>query len=171
MEWEKVKAGLFEEKYKLFLKFILKCKAFKLANAILKKEQCWKTYITLSQDLLYWRQWHPTPVLLPGKSHGWRAWWAVVHGVTKSLTRLSDFTFTFTIVNKRVKSWYRNKQIIPWDIIDYPEVVLLVYNQLIYHQRYLSLLMWRERLLNEECSPHTKKKQTTLSFPCIIYKN
>ena len=23
------------------------------------------------------------------------AWWAVVHGVTKSRTRLSDFTFTF----------------------------------------------------------------------------
>ena len=23
------------------------------------------------------------------------AWWAVVHGVTKSQTRLSDFTFTF----------------------------------------------------------------------------
>ena len=23
------------------------------------------------------------------------AWWAVVHGVTKSWTRLSDFTFTF----------------------------------------------------------------------------
>ena len=41
------------------------------------------------------RQWHPTPVLLPGKSHGWRAWWAAVHGVTKSQTRLSDFTFTF----------------------------------------------------------------------------
>ena len=35
----------------------------------------------------YWRrQWHPTPVLLPGKSHGRRAWWAVVHGVTKSRT-------------------------------------------------------------------------------------
>ena len=41
------------------------------------------------------RQWHPTPVLLPGKSHGRRAWWAVVHGVAKSRTRLSDFTFTF----------------------------------------------------------------------------
>ena len=40
------------------------------------------------------RLWHPTPVLLPGKSHGRRAWWAVVHGVAKSLTRLSDFTFT-----------------------------------------------------------------------------
>ena len=31
------------------------------------------------------RQWHPTPVLLPGK----------FHGVVKSWTRLSDFTFTF----------------------------------------------------------------------------
>ena len=41
------------------------------------------------------RQWHPTPVLLPGKSHGQRAWWAVVHGVAKSQTQLSDFTFTF----------------------------------------------------------------------------
>ena len=41
------------------------------------------------------RQWHPTPVLLPGKSHGRRAWWAVIHGVAKSQTWLSDFTFTF----------------------------------------------------------------------------
>ena len=39
------------------------------------------------------RQWHPTPVLLPGKSHGWRS--LAVHGVMKSRTRLSDFTFTF----------------------------------------------------------------------------
>ena len=45
---------------------------------------------------VYWRkQWHPTPVLLPGKSHGWRSLWAAVHGVTKSRTRLNDFTFTF----------------------------------------------------------------------------
>ena len=101
------------------------------------------------------RQWHPTPVVLPGKSHGQRsltgyspwshkesgttqqlinnttttaalsvqsdimrprastgegtplqysclgipmdggAWWAAVHGVAKSRTRLSYFTFTF----------------------------------------------------------------------------
>ena len=89
------------------------------------------------------RQCHPTPVLLPGKSHGCRslvgcspwgrkesdtterlhfhfslswigegngnplqysclgnprgggAWWAAVHGITKSQTRLSNFTFTF----------------------------------------------------------------------------
>ena len=35
-----------------------------------------------------------TPVLLPGKSHG-GPWWAAVHGVAKSWTRLSNFTFTF----------------------------------------------------------------------------
>ena len=37
----------------------------------------------------------PTPVLLPGKSHGRGAWQAAVNGVAKSRTRLSDFTFTF----------------------------------------------------------------------------
>ena len=41
------------------------------------------------------RQWHPTPVLLPGKSMDGGAWWAAVHGVSKSWTLLSDFTFTF----------------------------------------------------------------------------
>ena len=40
------------------------------------------------------RQWHPTPVLLPGKSHGWRSL-AAVHGVARSQTWLNDFTFTF----------------------------------------------------------------------------
>ena len=45
---------------------------------------CWK------------RQWHPTPVLLPGKSHGWRSLVDyTVHGVAKSRTRLSNFTFIF----------------------------------------------------------------------------
>ena len=47
---------------------------------------------------LYWRrQWHPTPVLLPGKSHGRRSLVGCSQsmGVAKSRTRLSDFTFTF----------------------------------------------------------------------------
>ena len=45
------------------------------------------------------RKWQPTPVLLPRKSHGWRSLGqATVHGVTKSQTRLSDFTFTFTFI-------------------------------------------------------------------------
>ena len=41
------------------------------------------------------RQWHPTPVLLPGKSHGRRSLVDCSPWVAKSRTRLSDFTFTF----------------------------------------------------------------------------
>ena len=42
------------------------------------------------------RRWHPTPVLLLGKSHGRRSLvGSTVHGVSRSRTRLSDFTFTF----------------------------------------------------------------------------
>jgi len=41
------------------------------------------------------RRWHPTPVLLPGKSHERRSLVGYVHGVAKSRTQLSDFTFTF----------------------------------------------------------------------------
>ena len=37
----------------------------------------------------------PTPVLLLGNPMDGGAWWAAVRGVTKSRTRLSDFTFTF----------------------------------------------------------------------------
>ena len=41
------------------------------------------------------RQWHPTSVLLPGKSHGWRSLVGCSPWVAKSRARLSDFTFTF----------------------------------------------------------------------------
>ena len=40
-------------------------------------------------------KWQLTPVFLPGESKDGGAWWAVVHGVEKSRTGLSDFTFTF----------------------------------------------------------------------------
>ena len=44
----------------------------------------------------WWRrQWHPTPVLLPGKSHGRRSLVGCGPWVEKSRTRLIDFTFTF----------------------------------------------------------------------------
>ena len=41
------------------------------------------------------RQWHPTPVLLPGKSHGRRSLVGCRHGIAKSRTWLNDFSFTF----------------------------------------------------------------------------
>ena len=53
------------------------------------------TQIRHNYTYIWRRQWHPTPVLLPGKSHGWRSLEAAVHGVAKSRTWLSDFTFTF----------------------------------------------------------------------------
>ena len=33
------------------------------------------------------------------------AWWAAVHGVAKSQTRLSDFTFTFMHWRRSVLAW------------------------------------------------------------------
>ena len=41
------------------------------------------------------RQWHPTPGLLPGKSHGRRGLVGCGPWGQKSQTGLSDFTFTF----------------------------------------------------------------------------
>ena len=52
-------------------------------------------YLSFSHAFSRRRQWHPTPVLLPGKSHGWRSLEAAVHGVAKSRTWLNNFTFTF----------------------------------------------------------------------------
>ena len=48
-----------------------------------------------SNTTLRRRQWHPTPVLLPENPMDGGAWKPAVHGVAKSQTRLSDFTFTF----------------------------------------------------------------------------
>ena len=39
--------------------------------------------------ILWRRKWQPTPVFLPGKSMDRGAWWATVHGVTKSRMQLS----------------------------------------------------------------------------------
>ena len=61
------------------------------------------------------RQWQPTPVLLPGKSHGGVAWWAAVHGVARSWTRLSDFPFTFYL-HALEKEMATHSSVIAWRI-------------------------------------------------------
>ena len=53
------------------------------------------SYMTVYSFSIGRRQWHPTPVLLPGKSHGWRNLEGAVHGVAEGRARLNDFTFTF----------------------------------------------------------------------------
>ena len=44
------------------------------------------------------RKWHPTPVLLPGKSHGQRSLVGYSPWGPESQTWLSDFTFTLNIL-------------------------------------------------------------------------
>ena len=57
-------------------------------NIILKWYKC--TYLQNQR-----RQWHPTPVLCLENPMDGGAWWAALHGIAKSQTRLSDFPFTF----------------------------------------------------------------------------
>ena len=59
------------------------------------------------------KQWQPTPVLLPGKSQGWRS--LVVHGVAKSQTQLSGFTFTFRF-HALEKAMATHSSVLAWRI-------------------------------------------------------
>ena len=61
------------------------------------------------------RQWQPTPVLLPGKSHDGGAWWAAVHGVAESRMRLNDFTFIFHF-HALEKEMANHSSVLAWSI-------------------------------------------------------
>ena len=59
---------------------------------------CWSlTWRILSITLLVCEMsaWQPTPILLPGESHGWRSLVGYSPWVAKTWTRLSNFPFTF----------------------------------------------------------------------------
>ena len=52
--------------------------------------------LSLCESVTSWRrQWHPTPVLLPGKSHGQRSLEGCSPWGRWGLDKLSDFPFTF----------------------------------------------------------------------------
>ena len=59
------------------------------------------------------RQRHPTPVFLPGKSHGRRSLVGCSHGVAKSRTRLSDFTFLFDALEMEMAT---HSSVLAWRI-------------------------------------------------------
>jgi len=44
-----------------------------LAGGFFPAEPPGKPPLKINRPELWRRQWHPTPVLLPGKSHGWRS--------------------------------------------------------------------------------------------------
>ena len=84
----------------------------------------WTKHLCLVFSLLYWfyglcaqlwrRQWHPTPVLLPGKSYGWRSLegcspWGRWGSDTTSLS-LS----LFTSIHWR-KKWQPTPVFLPWE--------------------------------------------------------
>ena len=76
----------------------------------------WPLHSFVGERNHMWRtQWHPTPVLLPGKSHGWRSLVDAVHGVTKSRTPLSNFTFTFHF-HALEKEMATHSSVIAWRI-------------------------------------------------------
>ena len=61
------------------------------------------------------RQWHPTPVLLPAKSHGQRSLVGCSPWGAKSRTWLSDFTFTF-LVHALEKEMATHSSVLAWRI-------------------------------------------------------
>ena len=60
-----------------------------------RKQQGWHLFHEVCGIVVSQRQWQPTPVLLPGKSHGRSSLVGCSPGVTRRRTILSDFTFTF----------------------------------------------------------------------------
>ena len=64
-----------------------------MAQKVKNLPAVWETQVqSLGREDPLEKEWQPTLVPLPGKSHGRGAWWATVHGVAKSQTRLSEFT-------------------------------------------------------------------------------
>ena len=60
-------------------------------------------YKGFSASLAWRRQWHPTPALLPGKSHGQRRLWCTVRGVAELDTneRLTTHTKDWGLLESR----------------------------------------------------------------------
>ena len=66
-------------------------------------------------ELVSSSMWQPTPVLLPGKSLGWRSLVGCSPWVAKSRTGLSNFTFTFHF-HALEKEMATHSSVLPWRI-------------------------------------------------------
>ena len=82
----------------------IQCNPYQATNNIFHRIR--KNNFTICMEI----QWQPTPVLLPGKSHGWRS---LVGCSPWGRTRLSEFTFSFhllalekeTAIHSSVPAW------------------------------------------------------------------
>ena len=59
--------------------------------------QCRRPRFNRVRKVSWRRKWQPTPVFLPGKSHGWRSLVGYSPWGRKELDKLSNFTFTFIL--------------------------------------------------------------------------
>ena len=83
----------------------------------LRKPRVEGNFLNLIKDLILnsERQWQPTPVLLSGKSHGWRSLVGCSPWFTKSRARLSDLTFTFHF-HASEKEMVAHSSVLAWRI-------------------------------------------------------
>ena len=74
------------------------------------------SFFNLTASVKRRRQWHPTPVLLPGKSHGQKSLVRCSPWGPKSRTRLSDFTFAFHFQSLE-KEMATHSSVLAWRIL------------------------------------------------------
>ena len=80
--------------FECLIHFELSFRASLVAQRLKHLPAMWEIWVqSLGREDPWRRKWQPTPVFLPGKSHGWRS--LVGYRVAKSRTQLSDFTFAF----------------------------------------------------------------------------
>ena len=59
----------------------------------------WETWVqSLGRKILWRRKWQPTPVFLPGKSHGWRSLAAYFNFRFLILKETSEFAEYFLLI-------------------------------------------------------------------------
>ena len=81
---------------------------FQVPFWIIINKKRWDIYTQLESIIIYWyaifqrRQWHPTPVLLPGKSHGWRSLvgWSPWGRWGSDTTERLPFHFSFSCIGE-----------------------------------------------------------------------
>ena len=103
-------------------------------------------YLNATAVLQRRRQWHPLQYSCLGNPMDGGAWWVAVHGVAKSQTWLSDFTFTFHF-HALEKEMATRSSVLAWRIPGmgdwWAAVYVVAQNQ--------TQLMWRS---SNSCSPY-----------------
>ena len=132
--------------------------------------------INTTGSLLCWRRkGQPTPVFLPGKFHGQRSLQATGHGVTKSRTWLSDFTFSFpfsaSIWNRQrnlPSAWARSRRLLHfffWErFFSFIPSWIPVATPSVYHQHGAALLWMAAGRLLSQCRHWERQKPETNDF-------